>query len=235
MKNRLKVLTILLFSVIVRVSVIPVKVFCGKESRRLFMITGLCHILFFLLLSYESAVSQTLKVKDKWWSNLTESSLAQSGSNREELEKSLSQVPGNQREGLQFLLVNMPQRDLQTLTAEFLLSNTALAYKAFQEAPWAKSIPVDLFLNDVLPYVCTTEDRDNWRHRLYEISLPIVNGCKTPLEACRALNEQLFRILNVKYSTKRRVPDQGPVETMQTGVATCTGLYRCCRTKSRRI
>jgi len=197
-----------------------------KKQEVHYRTAGVCYILLFLLLSYGSATSQTSKkeIPQRWWSDVAESSLAQSGSNRQELEKSLSQVPVNQREGLQFLLENMPQRDLQTLTADFLLNNTALAYKAFQEAPWAKSVPDDLFLNDVLPYVCTTEDRDNWRQRLYEISLPLVRDCKTPLEACRALNEQLFRILNVKYSTKRRVPDQGPVETMQTGVATCTGL-----------
>ena len=198
----------------------------NKKYRQRPRASGFYYILLFLLLSYGSATSQTSKkeIPQRWWSDVAESSLAQSGSNRQELERSLSQVPVNQREGLQFLLENMPQRDLQTLTADFLLDNTALAYNAFQEAPWARDVPDDLFLNDVLPYVCTTEDRDNWRHRLYEISMPVVKDCKTPLEACRTLNEQLFRILNVKYSTKRRVPDQGPVETMQTGVATCTGL-----------
>ncbi len=187
---------------------------------------GFCYILLFLLLSYGSAISQTSKgdASQRWWSDVTESSLAQSGTNRHELEKSLSQVPVNQQEGLQFLLENMPQRDLQTLNADFLLNNTAIAYKAFQESPWAKNVPHDIYLNEVLPYVCTTEDRDNWRNRLYEISRPIVKDCKTPLEACRALNEKLFGLLDVKYSTKRRVPDQGPVETMETGVATCTGL-----------
>lgn len=35
---------------------------------------------------------------------------------------------------------------------------------------------------------------------------------------------EMFKLLNAKYSRKRRVPDQGPFETMETGVATCTGL-----------
>ncbi|MCP4452833.1 MAG: hypothetical protein GY809_15335 [Planctomycetes bacterium] len=99
-----------------------------------------------------------------------------------------------------------------------------MAYKAMQEVPWAKTIPSDIFLNDVLPYASVTESRDNWRKRLYDISLPLVAHCKTPAEAGQALNQRLFKLLKVKYSTKRRIADQGPLETMDTGIATCTGL-----------
>ena len=99
-----------------------------------------------------------------------------------------------------------------------------MTYKAVQTAPWTSKIPDEIFLNDVLPYASVTESRDNWRKRLYEICWPIVKNCKTATEAGIALNEQLFKLLKVKYSTKRRAPDQGPLETMETGVATCTGL-----------
>jgi hypothetical protein len=153
-----------------------------------------------------------------------ESALAQAGTNRQDLVQTLERAPEAQREGIQFLLANMPPRDLRTLSAGFLLEHLSLAYKAMQEAPWAKSIPSEVFLNDVLPYASVTEQRDNWRQRLYDISLPLVKDCKTPAEAGQALNRQLFKLLNVKFSTKRRAPDQGPFETMETGVATCTGL-----------
>jgi hypothetical protein len=153
-----------------------------------------------------------------------ESALTQAGTNRQELVQALERAPEAQREGLQFLLVNMPLRDLQSLSAEFLLENVSLAYKAMQEAPWAKSIPAEVFLNDVLPYASVSEARDNWRKRLHEICLPLVKDCKSPAEAGQALNRQLFKLLKVKYSRARRAPDQGPFETMETGVATCTGL-----------
>jgi len=125
---------------------------------------------------------------------------------------------------MQFLLANMPPRDLHALSAQFLLENLSLAHQAMQEAPWAKSIPAEIFLNDVLPYASVTEQRDNWRKRLYDICGPLVKDCKTPAEAGQALNRQLFKLLKVKYSRSRRAPDQGPFETMETGVATCTGL-----------
>jgi len=160
----------------------------------------------------------------RWWSDAVESALTQAGTNRQELAQALARAPEAQREGIQFLVENMPSRDLQALSAEFLLENLSLAYKAMQEAPWAKSIPPDLFLNDVLPYASVNERRDNWRKRLYEICLPLVKDCKTPAEAGQALNQQLFKLLKVRYSRSRRAPDQGPFETMETGVATCTGL-----------
>ena len=158
------------------------------------------------------------------WSEAVEARLTEAGSNRPALVQALEQAPRGQRAGLQFLIENMPPRDLQSLSAEFLLENLAMAYKAMQEVPWAKTIPSDIFLNDVLPYASVTESRDNWRRRLYDISLPLVSHCSTTSEAAQVLNRRLFQLLRVKYSTKRRAPDQGPFETIETGVATCTGL-----------
>lgn len=179
-------------------------------------------LLFFCM----SGISQTIKANatEKWWSEATQFSLSKSGANRIELLKALRQVPGGQREGIQFLVENMPLQDLQSIKAVFLLDNLAMTYNVMQEVPWANSIPLDIFLNDVLPYASVNESRDDWRKRLYEICQPLIKNCKTPGEAAMALNQQIFKLLKVKYSTKRRVPNQGPFETMVTGVATCTGL-----------
>ena len=125
---------------------------------------------------------------------------------------------------MQFLIAKMPQRDLESLSSDFLLENLALASDSFQRAPWSKAVPNDIFLNDVLPYASVSEQRDNWRRTLLEIASPIVKECRTPSEAAQTLNRTMFKQLKVKYSTKRRAPDQGPFETMKTGVATCTGL-----------
>ena len=160
----------------------------------------------------------------RYWSEAVEAALGRAGTNRQELVQALEKARADQREGIQFLVANMPERDLQTLSAEFLLENLSRAYQAMQEAPWGKSIPTEIFLNDVLPYASVTEDRDNWRKRLYDISHPLVKDCKTAAEAAQTLNAKIFGLLKVKYSTKRRAPDQGPLETMETGVATCTGL-----------
>ncbi len=192
------------------------------QHHRLRMRIYLLLPIVLLFLFVGKATSQP--TKSRWWSDATELSLEKSGTNRQELVRALDRAPINQREGIQFLVEHMPLRDLQTLPADYLQENLTMAYKAFEEAPWSSGIPKDIFLNDVLPYASTTESRDNWRKRLYEICRPLVKNAKTSSEACRILNEQIFTLLNVKYSTKRRVADQGPLETIETGIATCTGL-----------
>jgi len=158
------------------------------------------------------------------WTTPAEAALAAAGTNRAELEAFLAQTPEPRRPGAIFLVTNMPAWDLRRLSAGFLSENLKLAYDAMESAPWAKAIPPAHFLNDVLPYASVTEDRDNWRAKMREISLPLVKDCGTASEAAQALNKSLFPLVKVKYSTSRRAPDQGPFETMRTGVATCTGL-----------
>ncbi|HEY3285454.1 MAG TPA: transglutaminase domain-containing protein [Armatimonadota bacterium] len=150
--------------------------------------------------------------------------LKSAGVNRPELEAAWRKVPAPQREGLRFLLENMPEQDLKTLSAGFLLGNVSQAYEALAKAPWKASIPKDVFLNDVLPYACLNERRDVFREDLRAKCLPLIEGCKTATEAIRRLNEKLFPLVNVRYSTERKRPDQSPIETMESGKATCSGL-----------
>jgi predicted esterase len=159
-----------------------------------------------------------------WWSGEIEAALSQSDTNRAELEKALETVSENQRDDLQFLLTNMPESDLQTLSAAFLLENIKLAEESFADAPWHDRVPKDIFLNDILPYASVNEQREDWREKLREKCLPLIADCKTPAEAVQRLNEKLFPLVHVKYSTERKKADQSPSETMDTGLASCTGL-----------
>ena len=165
---------------------------------------------------------QTTKVR--WWSEAIDTILKQGGTNQPELTAALEQTPAEQRAGMKFLIENMPPRDLESLSASFLRENVSLAYEVAGQVPWAKSIPEEIFLNDVLPYASVNEQRDNWRKRLKDLCVPLVKDCKTSGEAAQVINQKLFGQLKVQYSTKRRIPHQGPFETMETGVATCTGL-----------
>jgi len=75
-----------------------------------------------------------------------------------------------------------------------------------------------------LPYACLNEARDGSRETLRAKSLPLVAGCRTPAEAAQRLNEKLFPLVHVRYSTERKRPDQAPLETIASGKATCSGL-----------
>lgn len=150
--------------------------------------------------------------------------LAQARAKHQEWVLALEQTPANQREGMQFLLENMPPGDRQRLAAGFVLENLSLAYAAFDKAPWRDQVPPEIFFNDILPYACVNEKRDAWRKTLHDLCAPLVEGCQTPGEAAQRINQKLFKLVNVHYSTQRKKADQSPLESMHSGLASCTGL-----------
>jgi hypothetical protein len=177
---------------------------------------------FIVVLSIFSAAAQGLITTAT--NRLVEHAMAEAGTNRAEIARALNEAPEDQRAGMRFLVENMPLRDLQSLSAQYLLENLSLAYEAFSKAPWHERIPTEIFLNDVLPYASVDESRDAWRRRLYELAAPLVADCKTPSEAVQRLNQKLFPLTGVHYSTKRRRPNEGPLGTLESKLASCTGL-----------
>ena len=146
------------------------------------------------------------------------------GENGEQITKALSEIRQERREGMEFLLRYMPERDLTSLSADFLLENVDYAYQAWNQSKWKNDVPKDLFLNYVLPYANINEDRDNWRKDFYQRFSPLVKDAKSAGQAAVMLNQKVFKLTNVKYSTKRRRADQGPFESIESGLASCTGL-----------
>ncbi|MFT7517056.1 MAG: lysophospholipase L1-like esterase/pimeloyl-ACP methyl ester carboxylesterase [Myxococcota bacterium] len=125
---------------------------------------------------------------------------------------------------VKFLRDNMSATDKESLSSEFLYDNTRLAFAAFDQAPWRHTISHEMFLNDVLPYAQLNEQREDWRKMLSDIAQPLIADCTTTTEAALKLNAQLFSELEVVYSTERNRADQAPSETIETGLASCSGL-----------
>lgn len=145
--------------------------------------------------------------------------------NLEALFKAYKDAPNEIRSGVKFLLDNMPGNDLKTYSADLLLSNTKLAYKAISEVPWGRKVPEDVFLNNVLPYANLDETREDWRTDLYARYIGLAKECKTPGEAAQKLNDKIYADLNVRYhATKRPKPNQSPSESIKASYASCTGL-----------
>ena len=150
--------------------------------------------------------------------------LIKAGDNVAQIRSAIEKVPSEYREGLNFLLNYMPERDLQQLSSDYLLENVQYAYKAWDESPWKDQISKDLFFNHILPYVSINERRDNWRQSFYEKFKPLIEGIDSPGLAAATLNQKIFPLLKIKYSTKRKKADQSPFESMESGLASCTGL-----------
>jgi len=144
---------------------------------------------------------------------------------REDLKTAtLKLVPSEQQAAAGFLTDHLPERDLSKLEPQFLAKNVALATQARNEFPWGKDIPEELFLNDVLPYATLDESRDDWRAGFLERFRKMVEGCRTASEATEKLTKGIEKELGVKYSTKRRAANQGPAESIELKMASCSGL-----------
>jgi transglutaminase-like putative cysteine protease len=158
------------------------------------------------------------------YQELLQKQLAAAGSNRTQLQQALEKVPAEQSEAMQFLIAYMPPSDAKTLSSDFLLKNCALAFEARHKFPWAKALPEEIFLNDVLPYASLNEARDEWRQDFLQKFTPLAEKSTNQLEAIKSINAAIKDIVKVEYNTKRKKPDQSPAESMQQGMASCTGL-----------
>lgn len=155
---------------------------------------------------------------------LLERAIEKSGSQSHELLQALDRAPSNQKEAMAFLIAYMPERDLKELKADFLLENVAVAYMAKEQFSWAQAIPDSVFFNDVLPYASMNERRDNWRRDFFDRFSKYANQCISIEAAIDSVNKHIRDELKVDYNTKRRKPDQSPYESMEQGMASCSGL-----------
>jgi len=155
---------------------------------------------------------------------VSEDRLSQAGKNRSQIERALASGSAQQRRAMHWLVQQMPLEDLKSLDCEYLTENARLALESRDQSPWGKTIPDDIFLDAVLPYASINERRDRWRSDFRSRFLPLVAESKTPSEAAALLNQQIFQLVGVKYSTQRPKADQSPYESMEAGLASCTGL-----------
>ncbi len=150
--------------------------------------------------------------------------LQRAGDNRHALLEFLKACNENELEGAVFLLRYMPERDLRSLTPEFLIENVKYAYQERKVVGWGKQIPDSIFLNYVLPYASLHERRDDWRKQFYEKFLALVKNQPSPGQAAVMLNNKIWDMIGVHYSTDRPKADQSPFESIEAGKASCTGL-----------
>lgn len=150
--------------------------------------------------------------------------IAAAGDNGRELTAAMERAPEEQREGMAYLIAYMPEGDRDTLTADFLLGEVEWAYRARETFPWAKALPDSVFYNDVLPYASMNERREPWRAMFWEKLYPLVDSITDVRQAIDTINKQLQHLVDVEYNTKRRKPHQSPGESMEIGMASCSGL-----------
>ena len=147
-----------------------------------------------------------------------------SSSRPEELRTMLAELGDEQREDMEFLIVNMLDEDRNLMSLDLLKENVEYATMAREKYEWAKALPKEVYQHDVLPFHVVDEVRDAWRKELYEMFAPAVDTCKTMYDAVCAVNANIPQLTGVHYNTKREKTNQSPRESMRQGMASCTGL-----------
>ena len=117
-------------------------------------------ITLFILFAIAMGCQQKYPGVPKSYHTLLDSAIVKAGENAAELQIALAESPESQKEGMAFLISYMPQSDLESLSAAFLLENTEYAYKARDKYSWCAALPDSVFFNEVLPYANISEDRD---------------------------------------------------------------------------
>ncbi|MBR5201366.1 MAG: transglutaminase domain-containing protein [Alistipes sp.] len=142
----------------------------------------------------------------------------------EELRKLVAETLAEEQRDMAYLIVNMPEHDREGMDLELLKENVAYANIARNKYAWAKELPEEVYLCDVLPYAVVDEVRDSWRKDMYEMFAPAVDTCETMYDAICAVNANIPALTGVHYNTKREKTNQSPSESIRQGMASCTGL-----------
>ena len=141
-----------------------------------------------------------------------------------ELNTMYKQTDKELRDELAYLIIHMLPADRDTMSLALLEENVRYAHHVRNTYTWAKQLPEEVYLTDVLPYHVVDEVRDAWRKELYELFAPAVEHCNTLEEAINAVNSRIPELTGVHYNTLREKTNQSPRESMRQGMASCTGL-----------
>lgn len=160
------------------------------------------------------------------YQSLVRTRLEEASTHRGELVAAIEALDGEEAlEAIAYLLAFIPERDLTTISAELLAGHVEEAIDIRRTSPFCRDIPDEIFLNDVLPHVFVGERREFWRPELRERFADIAWSAPTQSEAVRLLDQELWKQMGVVYHPdKRPKTDQSPSETIDCGVASCTGL-----------
>ncbi len=117
--------------------------------------------------------------------------------------------------------------DIQIVSADFLIDNIDLAFKAWQEKPWARHLNFDQFCAYILPYRGSNEPLETSRAFFMEKYKDLEKRMKNPadpIEAARLINEDIKSWFVFDSRFYRHPTDQGVSEMLKTGMGRCEDM-----------
>ncbi|MDR1340200.1 MAG: hypothetical protein LBK58_09140 [Prevotellaceae bacterium] len=91
------------------------------------------------------------------------------------------------------------REDVKYITGDYLISNIELSFKVWNEQPWGRDVPFDVFCEEILPYRVALEPLENWRGKILSTytkhnSFFREHPKTTSTDACIRINSQLPRL-----------------------------------------
>ncbi|MCK4640311.1 MAG: transglutaminase domain-containing protein [Candidatus Marinimicrobia bacterium] len=117
--------------------------------------------------------------------------------------------------------------DYNIITAEYLISNIDLAFKAWYENSWSKHINFDQFCEYILPYRGSNEPIENWRayfFQKYQWVKDSVKNDNDPVEAAILINNDIKSWFSFDPRFYRQSTDQGLSEMLLNKKGRCEDM-----------
>lgn len=114
--------------------------------------------------------------------------------------------------------------DAETITADLLIQNIDLAFRAWSEYPWAGFLTFDQFCNFVLPYRGSGEPLESWRPYFLQRYAWVADSTHEPIEAARLINRDVRSWFGFDRRYYYHPTDQGLAEMLQSGLGRCEDM-----------
>ncbi len=132
-----------------------------------------------------------------------------------------------QRHGTLDFVKGAKINDLETITAEFLITQINYAFRAWREKPWAQGFTFEDFCRYILPYRGSNEPLESWREIFWEkyqgIDTAMTNPAD-PIEAAQIINDDVMSWFGFDPRFYYHPTDLGISEMLAIGKGRCEDM-----------
>ena len=118
-------------------------------------------------------------------------------------------------------------KDLDVITADYLIENIDLAFKAWNERPWGKGLTFEAFCEHILPYRCSNEPINSWRGECMERYDDVAGKLDDKMNvkaAEKLISQDVHKWVRFDSVYYMHPTDQGFDEMKRTGMGRCEDI-----------
>ena len=118
-------------------------------------------------------------------------------------------------------------RDIDVITADFLIENIDLAFESWRQKPWAKQMSFKTFCHTVLPYRISNEPLDRWRKPCMQRSVDVPNkmqNLNNSSEAARLIQADVDQWIHFNDKYYLHPTDQSYSQMCQSRQGRCEDI-----------